>query len=154
MIMLYFFADGSFIDYEDKIHKVTITAIVEDNKIRLGVSICNPLDKYDKSIGIAKSLANAQKSNRIVTFDIPSMITISLVNSLMKEQLNYVITNPGAFIKGYGIAKDKYQKKLLCKEIYNRFNDKEKEIFEYLWDSKNSKQINNFLFLAKNKFKA
>ena len=128
------FENGSFIDYAGKEHKYTIAGVViaykegeagiyypdpvgdwydfEDDvykMISIGISICNPLDKYDGKIGQLRAEGRAKKHmQRVVAFNKGGMCSEDAVAFFVNQTARALESNPGLFIAGYNAAAKKY----------------------------------------------
>lgn len=82
----------------------------------IGISVCNPLDKWDEEKGKMVALAKArgfkasapEKSAALFTTR-AGMISESLVNALLTREVEHVKDDPGYVIKGYNQMKARWE---------------------------------------------
>lgn len=138
----------SFVDFAGKTHYFTIAAVTtrsdrysvydyqeEDEgdlkkDVRLGISICNPIDKFDKEIGVRKAVNRAKKNDPILYSSGSGFINETLVNTLLYSEAEYVKNHPNSFIKGYKDAEQRYLQNKKMEELAINFTDIEKDIVE------------------------
>lgn len=79
------------------------TAIKETNYSQIGMSICNPLDKFDEKLGkkIAEAKADHKRNLHIRQIYIPNEVdkNFGLLTYLLKEQEELIRLEPESFIK-------------------------------------------------------
>lgn len=94
--------ESSFMDYEGLIHKFIVTMKVDkeignNTSISCGLSICNPKHKYDKQLGIDKSLkhfiGNYALNSEELSYD--------YIEKLGKSLVEHIRECPQYYIKGY-----------------------------------------------------
>ena len=95
--------------------------------LRLGVSICNPIDEFNERAGTEKAVHRAKncKHNALYATD-KGYISTRVVRAMLEQEAHYVKTNPGKYIKGYDEAKAKYELEISNKNAYNSLSDDEK----------------------------
>lgn len=131
---------GEFVDYENKTHKVVICVITHTCRdyrhMHIGISICNPVDKYDESLGkkIAFSKAESSMAAMIADFGI---ITADVVNLILKQKLEHIQKFPEFYIAGYESAKNKYFDKIKAEEEFKNLDSSEQEIVKLLGEVSN-----------------
>lgn len=135
----------SFVDYVGKTHYFVIAAISdvrnlpclwsdEDDplvkKLHLGISICNPEDKFDETVGTNKAIARAKNSPAILFSTKRGYINDTLVEALLKQEAEYIKKNPGKFIPGYDDAQMRYYRDKNMQAFENSMDDVEKSVVE------------------------
>lgn len=95
--------------------------------LRLGVSICNPIDEFNERAGMEKAIHRAKncKHNALYATD-KGYISTRVVRAMLEQEAHYVKTNPGKYIKGYDEAKAKYEFEVSNKNAYDSLTDDEK----------------------------
>ena len=121
--MKYLYKVDSFIDFEGKERKfVLLCATINDPSLilntqfiqaerylNLGVALCNEVDEFDEQLGVKIALGRAQKKlNHMIVFQRGSMINNDLVNTILERESAYLKKDPGFYIEGYDVAKDRY----------------------------------------------
>lgn len=107
----------------------------------IGISICNPVDKYNEKIGYNKALSRARNSNPVMYVTKSGFISTAVVKALLKQEAEYIKSNPGQYIAGYNNSKEKYLKKKQIEELKNNFSPIEKTIVEEV--NRNPKFLDN-----------
>lgn len=121
--MKYLYKVDSFIDFEGKKRKfVLLCATINDPSLilnaqfteaerylNLGIALCNEVDEFDEKLGVKIALGRAQKKlNHMIVFQRGSMINNDLVNTILERESAYLKKDPGFYIEGYDVAKDRY----------------------------------------------
>lgn len=122
--MKYLYKVDSFIDFEGKERKfVLLCATINDpllvysvhnvieaeRYLNLGIALCNEVDEFDEQLGVKIALGRAQKKlNHMIIFQKGSMINNDLVNTILERESAYLKKDPGFYIEGYDVAKDRY----------------------------------------------
>lgn len=121
--MKYLYKVDSFIDFEGKERKfVLLCATINDPSLilnahfteaerylNLGIALCNEVDEFDEKLGVKIALGRAQKKlNHMIVFQRGSMINNDLVNTILERESAYLKKDPGFYIEGYDVAKDRY----------------------------------------------
>lgn len=121
--MKYLYKVDSFIDFEGKERKfVLLCATINDPSLilntqfteaerylNLGIALCNEVDEFNEQLGVKIALSRAQKKlNHMIVFQRSSMINNDLVNTILERESAYLKKDPGFYIKGYDVAKDRY----------------------------------------------
>ena len=121
--MKYLYKVDSFIDFEGKERKfVLLCATINDPSLilnsqfteaerylNLGIALCNKVDKFNEQLGVKIALGRAQKKlNHVIVFQRGSMINNDLVNIILERESAYLKKDPGFYIEGYDVAKDRY----------------------------------------------
>jgi len=78
--------------------------------LKIGISVCNPLDKFDPEIGLKRATAKAKQSNYVLFVTDKGLINTALVTALLHQEAEFIKNNPNKIIKGYNEAMKKYQK--------------------------------------------
>ena len=153
----------SFVDFEGKTHKFIIAAVKTSLKneyndipeviqstgimkissvevpigLKIGVSICNPDDKYDENLGVIKAVGRAIKSNPVLYALHSGQLGDKLIHTFLAQEVEYIKKNPEKYIKGYNNAKDKYNLDKEMQQLYNNFTDIEKLIVKGVQNNPN-----------------
>lgn len=121
--MKYLYKVDSFIDFEGKERKFVLlcatinmpslilnTQFTEAERyLNLGIALCNEVDEFDEQLGVKIALGRAQKKlNHMIVFQRGSMINNDLVNTILERESAYLKKDPGFYIEGYDVAKDRY----------------------------------------------
>lgn len=138
------------VDFKGDQHFITVCAVTRSIKenilietayyeipvkkiISLGVSICNPIDSNDtakgRRIAYNKALENLAPS---VYVNCSGIASDEVVNTLIQQELNYVITNPNKFIKGYNDAWKRWEKRKRIREELESLSPDEKKVIELI----------------------
>lgn len=95
--------------------------------LKIGISVCNPLDKFDPEIGMKKATAKAKQNNYVMFVTDKGLINTSLVTALLHQEAEFIKNNPNKIIKGYNEAMMKYKKQ---QEKINELKSFKKELSE------------------------
>ncbi len=156
------FLIDSFIDFKGLEHKVVICALTqspeskthdlmvswvdEDNVsdiedelftsvkrcLAIGVSICNPCDKFDEELGKKIARSKAEKSIPVLVSTEYGIMNKTLVTAYLKQEMEFLKKNPGKFIKGYAESEKKFfELKQLADEVAS-LNTEEKNALRML----------------------
>ena len=121
--MKYLYKVDSFIDFEGKERKFVLLCVTindpslilnahfteAERYLNLGVALCNEVDEFDEQLGVKIALGRAQKKlNHMIVFQRGSMINNDLVNTILERESAYLKKDPGFYIEGYDVAKDRY----------------------------------------------
>lgn len=123
--MKYLYKVDSFVDFEGKerkfvllcatINKQTMSSdcfgniMISDRFLNLGIALCNEVDEFNEQLGVKIALGRAQKKlNHVIIFQRGSMINNDLVNTILEREVAYLKKDPGFYIEGYDLAKDRY----------------------------------------------
>ena len=121
--MKYLYKVDSFIDFEGKERKfvllcatINMPSLILNNQfneaeryLNLGIALCNEVDEFDEQLGVKIALGRAQKKlNHMIVFQRGSMINNDLVNTILERESAYLKKDPGFYIEGYDVAKDRY----------------------------------------------
>ena len=159
---VHFYSDY-FVDYNNKEHKFIICAVTSNlskeaghiilaKSVKFGIAICNPCDTFDVKLGLDIAQRKAENSDNIVYSTKSGVLNDNTIKYLLKQEAEYVKKNPGCYIKGYREAEKIFnqnkEKEAKRNYIYNGFTSKEKEIYNYLKDYKESfNKINELINL-------
>lgn len=121
--MKYLYKVDSFIDFEGKERKFILLCVTINNPslilntqfteaerfLNLGIAVCNEVDEFNVQLGVKIALGRAQKKlNHMIVFQRGSMINNDLVNTILERESAYLKKDPGFYIEGYDVAKDRY----------------------------------------------
>lgn len=137
-----------FVDYAGKRHNFMIAAISEElevphriamkvadgfvgpvfspidevvKAIKVGISICNPLDEFDEELGVAKAVGRARKAIPSIWTKEKGYINSKTVMALLTSEADYLKKNPEKYIAGYEDQKKKYLEENEMKELVAGF---------------------------------
>ena len=145
---------SEFTDFKGQIHKFVVAAVSEpvdaaidiyggegsvydytdaQKVVKLGVAICNPVDKFGEEKGkmIAINKAN-QNGDYALYATLPGMINTAVVNALVNQEVEFIKANPGRVIPGYVDEKIKYEARQDFEKKVAELNDEEKAFLEAL----------------------
>lgn len=96
--------------------------------LKVGISICNPVDKFDEKVGVLKAVARANKSKVALYAAHPGQLGKDLIDAYLKQEIKYIKDNPEKFIKGYNDAKARFFKRKEIEKVESNFTNMEKVI--------------------------
>lgn len=105
--------------------------------LRIGISICNPVDKFNKSIGKAKAIARARMSDPVLFVKNAGLINSKVVKALLEQESEYLKNNPELLIKGYKESKLRYERNHQMENLEKSFTPVERDIAEKLTKNPN-----------------
>lgn len=105
--------------------------------LRIGISICNPVDKFNKSIGKAKAIARARMSDPVLFVKNAGLINSKVVRALLEQESEYLKNNPELLIKGYKESKLRYERNHQMENLEKSFTPVERDIAEKLTKNPN-----------------
>lgn len=105
--------------------------------LRIGISICNPVDKFNKSIGKAKAIARARMSDPVLFVKNAGLINSKVVRALLEQESEYLKNNPELLIKGYKESKLRYERNHQMVNLEKSFTPVERDIAEKLTKNPN-----------------
>lgn len=170
----------SFIDYTGKTHHFVIAAVTNDltnnagesymvsrqnivtltysknleKALRIGISICNPEDKFIEKIGVLKAVARARNSDPVLYVTKLGYINKDLVKAFLEREAEYLKSNPDVYIKGYNDCKERYLKRKRMEELKDNFSPVEKIVVEGVQkDPKFLDNVNTYLTWLNNQSK-
>lgn len=111
--------------------------------LRLGVSMCNPVDSFNSKTGTLKAIARARNSVPALYSHEKGTINSRVVRALLEQEANYIKSNPDLIIKGYSDMEARYKERQRLKKMYDSFSEEEKKLVENLQD--NPKCLDNIL---------
>ena len=76
--------------------------------LAIGVSICNPCDKFDEELGKKIARSKAEKSIPVLVSTEYGVMNKTLVTAYLKQEMEFLKKNPGKFIKGYAESEKKF----------------------------------------------
>lgn len=100
--------------------------------LKLGVSICNPTDKFDEGVGAHKALSRARNSAPTLYAANPGVINTRVVKALLEQEALYLKNNPERFIVGYSDMKERYETNQKMQSVKEEFSELEKQVVENL----------------------
>lgn len=70
--------------------------------LKLGFSICNPIDEFDEDLGIKIAIGRARKNSEYaILVSEPGFINTKLVQAFLEQEAEYFKHNPESRIAGY-----------------------------------------------------
>lgn len=114
-------------DYGIEDYIGTVTKVV-----RLGVSICNPLDTFDEKVGTLKAIARARNAAPTLYSSNLGAINTGVVKALLEQEAKYLKDNPEKFIKGYIDMRDRYFTHQKMEAMKKDFSEIENQVVENL----------------------
>lgn len=157
------FLIDSFIDFKGLEHKVVICALTQSPEsesheltvgwvdvegmvdeedelcvpvkrcLAIGVSICNPCDKFDEELGKKIARSKAEKSIPVLVSTEYGVMNKTLVTAYLKQEMEFLKKNPGKFIKGYAESEKKFfEMRELSNEVAN-LNSEERNLLRMLF---------------------
>lgn len=105
--------------------------------LRIGISICNPVDKFNESIGKAKAIARARMSDPVLFVKNAGLINSKVVRALLQQESEYLKNNPELLIKGYKESKLRYERNHQMVNLEKSFTPVERDIAEKLTKNPN-----------------
>lgn len=105
--------------------------------LRIGISICNPVDKFNESIGKAKAIARARMSDPVLFVKNAGLINSKVVRALLEQESEYLKNNPELLIKGYKESKLRYERNHQMENLEKSFTPVERDIAEKLTKNPN-----------------
>lgn len=120
-------------------------------EVSLGYAICNPEDNFDEEIGKLKAYHRALKSKDKLFVTKAGMINTLMVEALLKQEAEYLKSNPGSRIKGYKEKELKYNEKNKLRKELETLNDEQLVIMDFLKNRADSNffRVFNLLFKCK-----
>jgi hypothetical protein len=98
--------------------------------LQVGISICNPVDKFNEKVGVLKAIARAKNSDIALYAAHPGQMSDDLVRAYLLQEAEYIKANPEKYIKGYKDAKAHFLKHQEMEKVKENFTDIEKVIVE------------------------
>lgn len=97
-------------------------------EVKVGISICNPEDKYDEKIGFLKALKRAKNSNDKILVTNKGFINTKVIRAFLEQEAEYLKDNPEKYIKGYADTKARYLKRIEMEKLSDNFSELEHTI--------------------------
>lgn len=70
--------------------------------VKVGYSICNPIDEFDEDLGVTIAVGRARKNSEWALFATqPGYINTKVVQAFLEQEANYLAENPERYIAGY-----------------------------------------------------
>lgn len=128
---------SEFTDYADRVHKFIIVGLSQNvdahnvpKVLSIGISICNPTDKFDYDKGLNKAITRARKSRPALYASKKGYINSKMVKAFLEQEAEYLINNPENYIEGYLDAKKRHLRNSEMNNFYDNMSDSEKTIIE------------------------
>lgn len=123
--------NGSVVSYINSVKK----------GVRIGISICNPEDQFVEKVGVLKAVSRARNSQPVLYVTDPGYINKTLVEAFLKQEAEYLKSNPDIYIQGYNDSKERYLKRKKMEGLKENFSEVEKIVVEGV--QKNPKFLDN-----------
>lgn len=98
--------------------------------LKIGISICNPIDTFDKEKGIHEAVARARKSLGGLYSTNHGYINTRMVKALLEQEADNIKDSAEVFINGYAEMRKSYMLKKEMESIKDNFSDTKKEIVD------------------------
>ena len=141
---------SEFTDFKGIIHKFVVAAVSvsvdgdvlirtdEDfergsdipKAVKLGVAICNPVDKFDEEKGKMIAISKAHENYDYALYATkPGMINTAVVNALISQEIAFIQNNPDRVIPGYLEEKVKFLERKKRQNAENALSEEEKAVY-------------------------
>ena len=148
---------SEFTDFKGIIHKFVVAAVSEpidaeveifddgevinyasiSKTVKLGVSICNPIDIFDEEKGKMIAINKAKNSSDYALYATkPGMINTAVVNALVAQEVEFIKNNPSRVIPGYIDEKEKFEKRQKFINKFAELTEEEKEHYKAIKEHK------------------
>lgn len=157
----------SFVDYAGKTHYFVVAAVTNElyneldqlpmvvcpngmdeiytdpleKGVHIGISICNPEDQFIEKVGVLKAVARAKNSSPVLYAVDSGYVNKTLIEAFLKQEAEYLKSNPDAYIEGYNDSKERYLKRKEMEGLKENFSEVEKIVVEGV--QKNPKFLDN-----------
>lgn len=102
--------------------------------IFIGISVCSPRDKFDEELGkkiaYGKALSKRSMQRWIASNLVGLLSSEALLQLIADNEVAYIQANPGAVIKGYAVAEQRYHLKNKAVEKYRKLTDEQKNVVQ------------------------
>lgn len=115
--------------------------------LRLGIAVCNPEDNFNEEKGKNSAIGRAMNSDPVLYATKSGIFSPTLVDALLKQELEYVCANPDVIIPGYTDSKKRYEYNQKMNAEIEGLSGDEKKCLEILTSS-NTLQKDKLLELA------
>lgn len=115
--------------------------------LKLGVAICNPEDNFNEEIGKKAAVGKAKNSSPVLYATKKGIINAPMVKALMKQELEFIYSNPEVVIPGYNDSKKRYEYNRKMNAEIEGLSKDEKKCLEILTSS-NTNQVDKLTKLA------
>ena len=109
--------------------------------LRIGVSICNPADKFDEKLGVLQAVGRAYKSEPSLYAEFSGQLGEDLIKAFIAQEIKYLNDHPEKDIGGYLDAKKHYEEEQEMNKLEGNFTDIEKVVVEGV--KKNPEYLDN-----------
>lgn len=141
---------SEFTDFKGIIHKFVVAAVSEpidaeveiyddgevinyasiSKTVKLGVSICNPIDIFNEEKGKMIAINKARNSSDYALYATkPGMINTAVVDSLISQEIAFIKNNPDRIIPGYLDEKIKFLNREKRQNAENALTEEEKTVY-------------------------
>lgn len=115
--------------------------------LKLGFSVCNPEDTFNEEKGENAAIAKAKNTTPVLFAIKPGVINSTMVKALMKQELEFIYSNPEVVIPGYNDSKKRYEYNQKMNAEIEGLSEDEKKCLEILTSS-NTYQVDKLTKLA------
>lgn len=98
--------------------------------LKIGISICNPVDEFDENLGITKAVGRARKAKASIFAEFSGQLGENLIRCYLAQEAKYIKDHPEKVIKGYKEAEKKYLLNKEMTKVADNFTEIEKCIVE------------------------
>lgn len=117
---------AEFIDHEGVVDCLGTVKKV----LKIGISMCNPIDTFDEKIGTLKAISRARTSDPVIYASDPGVINTKVVKALLEQEAQYLKNNPENFIPGYIDMRDRYLTNKEMESMKEDFSEIENKVVE------------------------
>jgi hypothetical protein len=149
---------SEFTDFKGLVHKFVVAAVsmpvdaditiydedenygghtYAEKAVKLGVAVCNPVDKYDEEKGKAIAINKAISCDDYALYaTLPGMINTAVVDALVKQEVEFIKNNPARVIPGYIEEKEKFEKRKAFTDALNALTEEERSVYNAMKEHK------------------
>jgi hypothetical protein len=148
---------SEFTDFRGKVHKFVVAAVSmpvdaeidiygesevidwtsAEKAVKLGVAVCNPVDKYSEEKGKMIAINKARSTSDYALYaTLPGMINTAVVNALIAQEVEFIKNNPARVIPGYLDEKKKFEKRQEFAKKLAELTEEEKAVYKAMKDHK------------------
>lgn len=98
--------------------------------VKFGLSICNPLDKFDEELGVLKATGRARKLPPSIYTTVEGLIGKEIIQVAMKHIAASIKAHPEDYITGYEQAENKWRTQNRIQKLENNLTPTEKIVLE------------------------
>lgn len=98
--------------------------------LKIGVSICNPADKFDEKLGVLQAVGRAYKAAPSLYAEFSGQLGEDLIKAFITQEIKYLNEHPEKYIGGYLDAKKHFEEEQEMNKLENNFTEIEKVVVE------------------------